>query len=96
MAGSETSDAYPHVVCTLGPNSRVIECAAGIQWIIQVRKRATRYPWEGVSFCRTKEALVRLAGPHPVLMALPDRFQERGKAGGEAGDNVVRALALPM
>ena len=46
------------------------------------------YPWEGVSFCRTKEALACLAGPHPVLLALPDRYQEFGEtaAGGRRNE----------
>jgi hypothetical protein len=81
----ETSDDYPHVVATLDPKTRVIECVAGIQWIIQRRLRETKYPWEGVSFCRTREALVRLAGPHPTLTALPDRFPEARCALARAG-----------
>jgi hypothetical protein len=72
---SEAADNYPDIVAMLGDGRRVIECAAGVQWIIQQRLRETRYPWEGQSFCRTKEALIRLAGSHPTLMALPDHFQ---------------------
>jgi hypothetical protein len=30
--------------------------------------------WTGVSFCRTREALLRLAGQHPDLLALPESF----------------------
>jgi hypothetical protein len=72
----ESAEEYPAVVVVLDANRRVIECAAGIQWIVQVRRRKGRSPWEGVSFCRTKEALVRLVGSHPTLLALPDRFPE--------------------
>ena len=64
------------MVAVLDDDHRVIECAARIQWIIQKRVSRRGYPWEGVSFCRTREALIRLAGPHPVLMTLPDRYQE--------------------
>jgi hypothetical protein len=72
----ETSDQYPRVVAALDPKRRVIECAAGLQWIIQVRKRNGAHPWESVSFCRTKEALLRLTGNPAVLQSLPDWFPE--------------------
>jgi hypothetical protein len=43
--------------------------------------RAQGIAWRGVSFCQTKEALLRCArewvpGRHPALEALPDRFPE--------------------
>jgi hypothetical protein len=72
----ETSDQYPRVVAVLDPKRRVIECAAGLQWIIQVRKRNGAHPWESVSFCRTKEALLRLTGNPAVLQSLPDWLPE--------------------
>jgi hypothetical protein len=74
----ESAEDYSRIVAVIDPKTRVIECAAGIQWIVQVRKRVSEYPWESVSFCRTREALVRLAGPHPGLLALPVRFPESG------------------
>jgi hypothetical protein len=55
---------------------RVIECAADIQWVIQVHKGRPLNPWEGRSFCRTKEALIRLAGADPHLGRLPDRYPD--------------------
>jgi hypothetical protein len=71
---NEGADDYPGVVVVLDAHTRVIECAARIQWIIQSR-RGDR--WTGVSFCRTKEALLRLTGSnHPALLELPDRFPE--------------------
>jgi hypothetical protein len=73
----ETSDQYPQVVAVLDPTHRVIECPAGLQWIIQVRKRNGPHPWASVSFCRTKEALLRLTGNPVGLQSLPDRFPER-------------------
>ena len=70
----ESAENYRHVVIVLDPRTRVIECTAGIQWIIQNR-RGDR--WYGQSFCRTKEALLRLTGSsHPALTSLPDRFPE--------------------
>ncbi len=70
----ESAETYPHVVAVLDATTRVIECAAD-QWIVQIRRRSGRSPWEGVSFCRTKEALLRVTGStHPALALLPDRF----------------------
>ena len=86
MAIAESSNGYPHVVVDFGDGWRVIECKAGLQWIVQYRRRNGPHPWEGQSFCRTKEALLRLAGhSHPVLDALPDRFPEGAVRAGEAG-----------
>jgi hypothetical protein len=92
---AESSDTYPHVVAVLDAKHRVIECAARIQWIIQVRNRETRHPWAGVSFCRTREALLRLAGPHPALLALPERYQEPVSSGQQAGDSEKSHPARP-
>ena len=53
---------------------RVIECSAGIQWIIQRRIRTGPHPWQSQYFCRTKEGLLRYA-PKPIppeLLTLPD------------------------
>jgi hypothetical protein len=60
------------VVVVLNAKTRVIECADGIQWIVQRRTGSLKYPWAGRSFCRTKEALLRIAGRHPALEALPE------------------------
>src|SRR4051812_5343382 len=72
----ESMQNYPRVVVVLDANTRIIECAAGLQWILQVRKRKGRYPWEGVSFFRTKAALLHAGRNHPALTSLPDRFPE--------------------
>jgi hypothetical protein len=53
---SEKSDCYPAVIKQVDERHRVIECAGGIQWIIQ-RKRGGE--WKGLSFCCTREALWR-------------------------------------
>ena len=54
----ESADAYP-AVAALDPKTRVIECSAGLQWVIQ--RRAGKQ-WSGRHFCRTKEALLRCEG----------------------------------
>jgi hypothetical protein len=68
----EYAEDYPYVVAVLDAKTRVIECADGIQWIVQRRTGSLKYPWAGRSFCRTKEALLRIAGRHPALEALPE------------------------
>ena len=35
MFKKETSSNYPHIVCNIGRNRRVILCKDGLQWIIQ-------------------------------------------------------------
>jgi hypothetical protein len=82
---AETTDGYPAVVAVLDAKTRVSECRAGIQWILQRKTNGGRFPWASMSFCRTKEALLRCVAEHtkedhPTLAALPDRFQERGEA----------------
>jgi hypothetical protein len=76
----ETSDVYPHVVVDFGDGWRVIECAAGVQWVLQKRLGGRQYPWRGQSYCRTKKALLRCAErSHPLLDVLPDQFPEDGR-----------------
>jgi len=65
---SETAEDYP-VIAAIDDGTRVIECPAGIQWIVQRRSGGR---WHGRSFCRTKEALIRIAGNHPALARLPN------------------------
>jgi len=80
---AETADDYPHIVVVLNDGWRVIECRAGVQWILQHRNRAktvARDGWRGRSYCRTRDALIRCtrhAGAiEPVVLAvlasLPD------------------------
>jgi hypothetical protein len=79
-ARNEGVDGYPGLVAQIDAQTRVIECAARIQWIVQrsvVRARGRE--WRGVSFCRTKQALLRcvrkwVPGEHLSLEALPDWF----------------------
>ena len=58
---SESSDDYPSIVAVLDEKTRVIECSARIQWIIQRRIRIGPHPWQSQYFCRTKEGLLRYA-----------------------------------
>lgn len=80
----ESADDYPRIVVVLNDRWRVIECASGIQWILQRRKSAETGAgarWEGNSYCRTSEALIRCCRARcgsvspsamAVLAALPD------------------------
>ncbi len=81
----ETADDYPNIVARLSDKWRVIVCPAGIQWILQKRDagNAPSTGWRGVSYCVTREALVRLCGglESPVdpaalsaLAALPEHI----------------------
>jgi hypothetical protein len=82
----ETYDEYARVVVRLDDKTRVVECRDGVQWIVQRAQigHAQQREWTGVSFCRTKEALLRCAGVKPgdnaTLDALPDRFPEAREA----------------
>jgi hypothetical protein len=81
-ARNESADDYPAVVALIDAKTRVISCRANIQWIVQ---RKNGKGWRGVSFCQTKQALLRCVrewapgDPHPALLALPDWFPEGGK-----------------
>jgi hypothetical protein len=79
----ESADGYSRVVAVLNGKWRVIECRDRIQWILQSRDslKATVGVWRGRSYCRTKEALLRVCAAHAgeidpgaaaVLAALPD------------------------
>jgi hypothetical protein len=78
----ESYDEYFRVITQLDETTRVIACRDGIQWIVQrARGQGSRRMWAGVSFCRSKEALLRCVrewapGEHPALAALPDWFPE--------------------
>jgi len=59
---AESADSYP-VVVRLNGRWRVIACRHGVQWILQYRNRAetvARDVWRGRSYCRTREALIRV------------------------------------
>lgn len=74
---SESHEDYATVVARLDSKTRVIECANGIQWIVQRRRGRT---WQGVYFCRTKAGLLIYARPiTPELLALPEYFERRSK-----------------
>lgn len=84
-AAIEASDNYSRTVAVLTDRWRVIECTAGIQWIVQYRAGSGRYAtarWVGRSFCRTREALVGccigLCGTAEGLEGLPERIGAPG------------------
>jgi hypothetical protein len=79
------------VVVRLNEKWRVVECRAGVQWILQRRKSASDGGgWSSRSFCRTSEATRRLARQDakpidPETLVVLDRLRE---AAGE----IVRSL----
>ena len=85
----ESDDNYP-AMTHLDDRHRVINCRDGIQWIVQRRMNTSGSGWRGLSFCRTREALIRdaerrLGAPIPkdaaaILSALPERHPERVSA----------------
>src|SRR6516162_7754789 len=76
----ESGDIYDRVVVRLNEKWRVVECRAGIQWILQRRKSASDGGgWSSRSFCR--EAIRRLAREHakpidPEALVALDRLPE--------------------
>jgi hypothetical protein len=81
----ESADDYRAVVAILNDRWRIIECRDGIQWILQRRagERHGRPRWDGRSYCRTKEALIRVCRDYAgefdpaaaaVLASLPERI----------------------
>ena len=67
---SEASDDYP-IVARLNANWRVIVCSGGIQWVLQHGGRAKNHGhmrWRSRSFCRTREALIRVSRQHCGMM----------------------------
>lgn len=80
----EKSSSY-HAVATLNDDWRIIECRNGIQWILQRRRghHAGEARWQGVSYCRSKIALLRCArsageitaDARAILDGLPDWFE---------------------
>ena len=81
----ETADSYSGVVAQLCDRHRVIICRDHLQWILQVRRgeRHGQPRWEGLAYCRTREALIRLShtvccridpSAMAILMALPSHI----------------------
>jgi excisionase family DNA binding protein len=86
---NESSDSYGDVVAVLIHKWRVIRCRDGIQWILQSRDSGTAAKgiWRGHSYCRTKEALLRVCTAHAgeldptavgLLVELPDWTEAPG------------------
>jgi hypothetical protein len=55
LSARESDASYPTLTC-LDDRTRVIDCRDSIQWIVQRREGSH---WRGLSFCRTREALIR-------------------------------------
>lgn len=79
---AESSNEYPFVVANLWDGWRVIECADDMQWVLQRQtSNHGKIQWNGRSFCRSKEALLRNIRERaiellPAMLALPDRYAE--------------------
>jgi hypothetical protein len=81
---NESAQSYGRLVAVLNGKWRVIECRDGIQWILQsrdARKSLSTGVWRSRSYCRTREALLRVCAARAgnidptaaaVLAALPD------------------------
>lgn len=82
MSHSESADDYDDVVTTMANGKwRVVSCNNNIQWILQRNSgKRNGLPWVADSFCRTREALVRLTKQKTqateaeldILSGLPD------------------------
>ena len=57
LSHRESGDDYALIVAQLDERWRVIECACGIQWILQYRRGSKANRWQGKSFCQTKSGL---------------------------------------
>lgn len=84
VSGAEESDLYKSVVLEIDQSCRVIECHAGLQWILQKQSgaRGGKRRWKSISFARRKSALALLiqtktgyiASEIPGFRSLPVRF----------------------
>jgi hypothetical protein len=77
-AAPESADEYPHVVAMLTDGRRVIECAADIQWVIQVHKGRPLNPWEGRAAPRRRSSVSLV--PILTLSDFPIAIQTVGGA----------------
>jgi hypothetical protein len=83
MSVSESADDYPHLVAILNAGWRVIECAAGIQWILQRRKGErhgsprwdAKKPWSAV--CESMPARLSPLPRRHSQPYLPDSKRNR-------------------
>lgn len=91
----KSSDEYTDLVANLNDRWRVIGCRDGVQWILQYRNRrhgaetVAKDVWRGRSYCRTKEALIRVCDTHTgginkeardILAGLPEWLPEKQTA----------------
>jgi hypothetical protein len=90
---NESAEGYSPIVAVPNGKWRVIECRDRVQWILQsrdTRKALCSGMWRGRSYCRTKEALLRVCVIHggeinptaaaAALAELPDRTTTLGAA----------------
>jgi hypothetical protein len=63
-AHAEKSDGYHGVIIRLNAGWRISICDTGIQWILQERTGTAKVLWRPRGYCRTSEAIRRLARQH--------------------------------
>jgi hypothetical protein len=96
--GDESSSSYGNVVATLNRKWRVIRCRDGIQWILQSRDSltATVGIWRGRSYCRTKEALLRVSQLTPTRsIQRPPPFSPRCRQAKQIRSHPMNKPAWP-
>jgi hypothetical protein len=94
---NESFEHYTRVVLRINEDWRVIKCRHGIQWILQ---KMGGSHWEGRSYCRSKEALLRCIkeeglGEYSELMALPEWAEKRRLRPLEAGEGEKSIEGVP-
>lgn len=79
LSHRESDGNYCRVVVNLNSRWRVIECVDRLQWILQQRRgeRRGQPRFDGRSYCRTREALIRTCRAHagevePAVRAILD------------------------
>ena len=62
MYNNESASNYPHIVCNIGRNRRVILCKDGLQWIIQSSdgENGGGRRWTGKSYVTSRDKLIEL------------------------------------
>jgi len=81
----ESDGNYRGVVAILNELWRVTACRDGIQWMLQKAEKSPHgATWRSRTFCRTRDALIRVCGEHAgeispaamrILEALPERIE---------------------
>jgi hypothetical protein len=87
----ERDDRYP-VVARINDDTRVIECRAGIQWILQ---RRAGVGWHDIGYHLDRDVLIERSGATGSALATLQRLPQRhmGGTGADVSDNQAAAVA---